>query len=556
MAALADKAQAHEAERHSSVWGWVVFGILVAALCQQVSGNDAVVSSYVRRILILAGINVTLAVSLNLINGVTGQFSIGHAGFMAVGAYTASALTVFGGTALERYFAGGALDPQHPVLNLFLLSGDGLPHGPLVMLRAQVWFALVLLVSGLAAAAAGYLVGLPTLRLRGDYLAIATLGFGEIIKVLLLNTPAVGGASGFNGRPPFNVIPAYTNVANVYLAALVCIVVMTALKRSLYGRALLAVREDEIAAEAVGIDTTKSKVLAFAISAFFAGVAGGLLAHLQQSIIPRMFDFMRSVEVIVMVVLGGSGSTTGCVLAAVVLTILPEWLRDLGQWRMVLYAEILIVMMLVRRQGLLGSREITSQDWFRLAHFLSTRGAKGVWEVTRDWFINGCRRLRSRLMVVGQTPFTGWLAGLVLLLPWLDILASFLIKGAPGLPPATYAAEITAAVSGLVPMALQALPHWGAAAAELHLPLRADAALSVAMAPIILFWCGLAFGLAEGRRSNAWVLLGVTLVALWHSGGLIGTGHGSARVVLELAVAMALLVVTAVWLRVERRRAG
>lgn len=551
MGRRAEQTDAYEAERHSSVWGWVAAGVLLIAVCQPLLSAEASVSAYVRRVVILAGINITLAVSLNLINGVTGQFSIGHGGFMAIGAYVASAVTVFGGTALERAAAGGALDPAQPVLNLFLVDTGG-PLGAGVVLRAQAWFVCSLLVGGLAAALAGIVVGLPTLRLRGDYLAIATLGFGEIIKVILLNTDALGGASGFTGRAPFYKIPAYTNFANVYLTALVCILAVTTLKRSTHGRALLAVREDEIAAEAVGIDTTRYKVLAFAVSALFAGLAGGLLAHLQGSIIPRMFDFMRSIEVITMVVLGGSGSTTGCVLAATVLTVLPERLRELGEWRMILYAEILVVMMLVRRQGLLGSRELASRDWRNLGLFLRTRGLRGVAAVARGWVAGVVARCWARLDVPGRPRWAAWMAGLVLLVPYLDLVLWALLPPAAG-PRGTYAAEVTSALSGLGPSLLAVLPQLKGLVTELHLPLHAGAGLSIALLPALLLWHEIAWGLAAGRRSAGWLIIGVGLLGCWHGGGLLAVGDASPRRVVELAGALLVLAVGAISMVAERR---
>jgi branched-chain amino acid transport system permease protein len=299
--------------------------------------------AYVRGILVLAGINIILAVSLNLINGTTGQFSIGHAGFMAVGAYASAGLTKFGGSALEAH-RPGLLHPAQADLGTALLG-----YG---------FFALALLAGGMVAAGLGLCVGLPTLRLRGDYLAIATLGFGEIVKVLLLNTEAVGGASGLHGIPP------YTTLFGVYLVVVLTVLTIVNLMRSAYGRAWLAVRENEVAAEAVGIDTTRYKVLAFVIGAFFAGLAGGLFAHEQKNLVPTNFTFLKSIEVIAMVVLGGSGSTSGAILAALGLTFLPEVLRGAESWRMVLYAITLIVMMLVRREGLMGHREL-SGTWLK-----------------------------------------------------------------------------------------------------------------------------------------------------------------------------------------------
>ena len=296
---------------------------------------------YFYRILVLCGLNVILAMSLNLVNGVTGQFSIGHAGFMAVGAYTSAAFTVY---AVPRLFgvAPGA--------------GSWVAAGPLL---------IAVLLGGSAAAVAGLLVGLPSLRLRGDYLAIVTLGFGEIIRVVILNIDAVGGARGFAG------VPQRANLGWVLAWCLVTFYVIRNLVRSYHGRALLAIREDEIAAEALGVPTTRYKVAAFTISAFFAGVAGALFSHYTY-LHTNSFTFMKSIEVIVMVVLGGMGSLTGSIVGATLLTALPEALRFASADRLIIYSALLIVLMITRPQGLLGHRE------FSLAPLLRRwRGRRG-----------------------------------------------------------------------------------------------------------------------------------------------------------------------------------
>jgi branched-chain amino acid transport system permease protein len=287
--------------------------------------------AYYNRILILIGINITLAVSLNIINGHAGQFSLGHAGFMAVGAYFSAFLTVY-------YF--GAIAERFPAAQNALL-------------------VVAVLAGGALAAVAGYLVGLPSLRLRGDYLAIVTLGFGEIIRVVILNIETIGGARGFSG------ISQWSNFFWVYFFAGLTVLVSWRLVRSSVGRAFLAVREDQVAAEAMGVDTTKYKVKAFVIGSFWAGVAGGLFAHYMMYLNPTTFMFVRSFDLVVMVVLGGLGSISGSIIAAVVLTILPEGLRMAKgilhtdkDPRMVIYALTLIVLMLTRPQGLLGRREL------------------------------------------------------------------------------------------------------------------------------------------------------------------------------------------------------
>src|SRR5262249_32845629 len=210
-----------------------------------------------------------------------------------------------------------------------------------------------LVAGGLLAAAAGWLVGLPSLRLRGDYLAIVTLGFGEIIRVLILNIEAIGGARGLPG------IPAYSNFFWGFGAVGTVVLLARNLAHSTYGRALFAIRDDEVAAESLGVDTTKFKVLAFVLGAFFAGVAGGLFAHFLSYLNPSSFTFLKSIEVIAMVVLGGMGSISGSVIAAIVLTLLPEVLRPVKEFRMVLYSLMLIVLMITRPQGLMGTRELS-----------------------------------------------------------------------------------------------------------------------------------------------------------------------------------------------------
>ena len=297
-----------------------------------------VLNPYVFQILILCGINVILAVSLNLINGFTGQFSIGHAGFMAIGAY------------------GSAMFSLHVGMRwVSALAAAGVPQ-PIAQGLALV---VALLLGGLLAALAGYLVGLPSLRLRGDYLAIVTLGFGEIIRVIILNVDAVGAARGLPG------IPGWANFFWVGLGVLAVILLSKHLAHSTHGRALFAIRDDEIAAEALGVDTTGYKVLAFVLGAFFAGLAGGLFAHYLSYLNPNSFTFIKSIEVIAMVVLGGLGSVSGAVLAAILLTLLPEVLRPVKDYRMVIYSLMLIVLMITRPQGLLGSRELSFGRWFR-----------------------------------------------------------------------------------------------------------------------------------------------------------------------------------------------
>lgn len=291
-------------------------GLAFAALLQLGSGF---IDPYTTQVILFAAINVILAVSLNLVMGETGQFSLCHAAFMAVGAYTSALLT---GSALP------ALLPK--------LSWTGMSWA------SQLTFLPVLVIAGGVAALAGLIVGGPSLRLRGDYLAMVTLGFGEIIRVLLQNTNAVGGARGMDG-----ILPA-TNLFWGIGAAVVTLYTMISLVRSTYGRGFHAVRDDEIAAAAMGIDTTKFKVTAFIIGAFFAGVAGALYAHAVEFISPEGFGFIQSFEIIVMVILGGLGRPVGVAIAAILITLLKEWLRDFSEYRMVTYALIIILFMIFR----------------------------------------------------------------------------------------------------------------------------------------------------------------------------------------------------------------
>jgi branched-chain amino acid transport system permease protein len=332
----------------------VSFGPLIAAIAVALLlqfGGPQIIGPYWLRIVLEAGIAMMLAVSLNILNGLAGQFSIGHAGFMALGAYTAGAITYYGSFVLWHSAArhGG-----------FLGSGEWL-------------FAGACLAGGLVAAGAGYIVGLPSLRLRGDYLAIVTLGFGEILRTLLQQTndvlknwdevrearlsqwipPPVGGSAGFFG------LPAYTNLFWVYAFLGITVVAAYRLKQSSIGRAMISVREDEIAAQSVGVNVTREKVRAFVLAALFAGMAGGLFAHEFGSVLtPSDAGFQRSFEYVIMVVLGGRGSISGVMLAASLVSVLPELLRDFEQYRLIVFALLLIVMMIARPQGLLGTREI------------------------------------------------------------------------------------------------------------------------------------------------------------------------------------------------------
>jgi branched-chain amino acid transport system permease protein len=281
------------------------------------------ISPYFSRILMLSGIAITLAVSLNLINGFTGQFSIGHAGFMAVGAYSSAYFSVNYGLALAERMGSG-------------------------MLGWIVALAIATLVGAFFAGLAGLIVGVPSLRLKGDYLAIVTLGFGQIIVVFLNNIESVGGARGYSG------IPIVKSFFWIFLVAILTIVAVYNIVNSAFGRALISIREDELAAEAMGVNTTRYKVAAFVISSAMAGAGGVLLAHFDGYLNPKSFEFIKSFEILIMIILGGLGSIVGSVLGAVLLTVLPEALRGFAEYRMVIYSLLLIILMITRPQGLLG----------------------------------------------------------------------------------------------------------------------------------------------------------------------------------------------------------
>ncbi|MBQ0068110.1 MAG: branched-chain amino acid ABC transporter permease, partial [Phascolarctobacterium sp.] len=270
--------------------------------------------------IVMICINIILAVSLNLINGYTGQFSIGHAGFMAVGAYVGAVVTMMW---------------EYP-------------------------FALGVVLATVMAGVLGTLIGLPTLRLNGDYLCIATLGLGEIIRICILNIEYVGGASGLMG------IPRETTFTNVFWIMIAIIFFIKNFKNSAYGRCCLAIRENEIAADTMGINVTKYKVMAFTLGAAFAGTAGCMFSHYFFIAHPASFTFMRSFDVLTMVVLGGLGSMSGSIVGAVLLTFLSAALSDFPEWRMIIYSATMIVLMLYRPQGLFGNEELSRKMFGKL----------------------------------------------------------------------------------------------------------------------------------------------------------------------------------------------
>ena len=283
-----------------------ILGVSILFVVINILIQSGMINSYISGILILVCINIVLAISLNITAGCLGQMALGHAGFMSIGAYTA---------------AGG--------------------------------YVLALILGGLIAMIIGVVIGIPALRLRGDYLAILTLAFCEIIRVLIEFFKFTGGAKGLTG------IKLNKNFAIIYIIMLLCVFMMYTFMKSRHGRAILSIREDEIASESSGINLTFYKTLAFAYSAFFAGVAGGMYAHYIGILGAKNFDFNKSIDILVIVVLGGLGSFTGSAIGAIVLTILPEMLRGFNDYRMFIYAVMLILMMMFRPSGLLGTKEFS-----------------------------------------------------------------------------------------------------------------------------------------------------------------------------------------------------
>ena len=292
-------------------WLFIVLAVVVYSVVQLLI-TTGVFGSYYSNTLILMAINIILAVSLHLVIGITGQFSIGHAGFLAVGAYISAIITM----------------------------------------KLDLPFIVGIIAAGIIATLAGLVVGIPTLRLRGDYLAIATLGFAEIIRIVFLNIDYVGGAAGMQ-------VSHYTTWTYAFVCLVITILVISNFTNSRHGRACISIRENEVASDAMGINTTFYKVAAFAIGAFFAGVAGALYAHNFYIIQPVNFGFLKSFDILIFVVLGGLGSLSGSVIAAILLTIVSTYLQGFPETRMIIYSLVLILVMLYRPQGLMGTREIT-----------------------------------------------------------------------------------------------------------------------------------------------------------------------------------------------------
>jgi branched-chain amino acid ABC superfamily ATP binding cassette transporter, permease protein len=294
-----------------------ILGVSILFIVINILIQSGIINSYINGILILVCINVVLAISLNITAGCLGQMALGHAGFMSIGAYTAALFTKSN-----------------------TIPGVG-------------GYIVALILGGLVAMIIGVVIGIPALRLRGDYLAILTLAFCEIIRVLIEFFKFTGGAKGLTG------IKLNKNFSIIYIIMLLCVFMMYTFMKSRHGRAILSIREDEIASESSGINLTFYKTLAFAYSAFFAGVAGGMYAHYIGILGAKNFDFNKSIDILVIVVLGGLGSFTGSAIGAIVLTILPEMLRGFNDYRMFIYALMLILMMMFRPSGLLGTKEFS-----------------------------------------------------------------------------------------------------------------------------------------------------------------------------------------------------
>ena len=292
-------------------WFFLILSFVVYGLIQYLF-TTGILNPFYNNMIIFLTINIILAASLHLVIGITGQFSIGHAGFLAVGAYVSAIFTM----------------------------------------KLQMPFPVALLAGGIIAALAGLVVGVPSLRLKGDYLAIATLGFAEIIRIVFLNIEYVGGAAGMQ-------VSHYTTWTYAFICLILSLVIIMNFTNSRHGLACISIRENEIASDAMGINTTYYKVIAFALGSFIAGIAGGLYSHNFYIIQPTNFGFLKSFDILIFVVLGGLGSLSGSVIAAILLTIVSTFLQDYPETRMIIYSLVLVIVMLFRPQGLMGTREIT-----------------------------------------------------------------------------------------------------------------------------------------------------------------------------------------------------
>ncbi len=307
-------------KKEKSYVSYIMVPVLFAAVL--ILNKIGILNPYWYQILQLACINGIVAMSLNLVNGKTGQFSLGQAGFMSLGAYTSAMLT-------KLVFAPAM---GNPVVSYLL-------------------FFVSLLCGMLVAAFIGFLIGIPSLRLKGDYLAIITLGFSEIIRVLWRVFPFSGKAKGLNG------IQKLSNFPIIFALVILIMVLLRNFTNSRYGRGCIAIRENELAAETMGINTTKAKIKSFVFSAAIAGLGGGLYAHLMMFINPEMFSQVKSTDMLLYLYAGGVGSYSSALLGALIFTVLPEFLRFMGEWRLVIYALVLIIIMLNRPKGIFGKHE-------------------------------------------------------------------------------------------------------------------------------------------------------------------------------------------------------
>ena len=302
----------------SPFWTYFLLAVVVYGVVQ-VLIMTGLVDIHYQNLLITICINIILAVSLHVIIGITGQFSIGHAGFLAVGAYISAIFTM----------------------------------------KLSMPFLVAILAGAVVAAIAGIIIGVPTLRLKGDYLAIATLGFAEIIRIVFVNIDYVGGAAGMQ-------VSQQSTWTTAFVLVVITIIFIANFTKSRHGRACIAIREDEIAADSMGINTTYYKVVAFTLGSFFAGAAGAIYAHNFYIIQPTAFGFLKSFDILIFVVLGGLGSLSGAVIAAIFLTIVSDYLQAFPSTRMILYSLVLILVMLYRPKGLMGTKEVT--DLFKFGH--------------------------------------------------------------------------------------------------------------------------------------------------------------------------------------------
>jgi branched-chain amino acid transport system permease protein len=306
-------------------WAYLINFIAVCVLFISLtavfnSGSLGTRSTYIKGIATTACYTIIVVASLNLLTGFMGEFSLGHAGFMSVGAYSSAIVTN-------------------------ALIGKGIPN--------LLLFIIALLVGGLAAAVTGVIVGAPTLRLRGDYLAIVTIAFAEIVRVTFCNLQITGGGRTMSG------ITKLSDFSSCFWVMVICVTCMYMYVRSRFGRTIVAIREDYIAAAASGINVTFYKVLTFTISAFFAGIGGAMYAHYMTAMIPTNFNFNYSAELLTEVIIGGTGSLTGSVIGAAFLSSLPELMRQFADYRMLVYSVVLLFVMIFKPSGIFGTYEFS-----------------------------------------------------------------------------------------------------------------------------------------------------------------------------------------------------